>query len=116
MDLPSMKRTKVESKEYHSTEVAPASPDVDEYPYGLSVTLEKECLEKLGLDVDDFSIDSKADMVCMAEVTGVHENASKHNTNASITLQITNMALKVQPKEEKANLKALLSVIKGSGA
>jgi hypothetical protein len=114
MELPSMKRTKTEKKEY-GVDAAPSSVDEDEYPYGLSINLEKECLDKLGLDIDDFSINGKADMVCEAEVTSLHENANRHNTRASVTLQITNMALKVQPNEEPKSLKELLTVIKGSG-
>ena len=113
MELPSMKRTKTDKKDYDA-EVAPSSPDADEYPYGLSINLEKECLDKLGLDIDDFSINSKADMVCMAEVTSLHENANRHNTRASVTLQITNLAIKVQPNEEPKSLKELLSVVKGT--
>lgn len=114
MDLPSMKRTREDKKDYDA-EVAPSSPGEDEYPYGLSINLEKECLDKLGLDIDDFSINAKADMVCMAEVTSLHENANKHNTRASVTLQITNMAVRVQPNEEPKTVKELLTVIRGSG-
>lgn len=112
MDLHDMKRTKEEKKE-HTSEVAINSPDVEEYPYGLSINLEKESLDKLGLDIDDFSMDSKVDIVCLAKVDSMHENASKHSSNSSVNLQICKMAMKVKPNENKVTIKDVMSVIKG---
>lgn len=112
MDLTSMKRNKIEKKATGLSD-APVEVDADDYPYGLSFNLEKESLDKLGLDVDDFSIDSKGEMVCKVEVTSLHENANRHNTSASVTLQITDMAMLVHPNENKTKLKEVMAVIKG---
>lgn len=114
MDLHDMKRTKEEKKENQTAEVPVSSPDVEEYPYGLSINLEKESLDKLGLDVDDFSIDSKVDIVCFAKVDSLHENASKHSSNSSVNLQICKMAMRVQPNENKVTLKDVMAAVKGS--
>ena len=111
MDLISMKRTRVEKKTTGLSD-APVDVDADDYPYGLSFNLEKESLDKLGLDVDDFSIESKGEMVCKIEVTSLHENANKHNTSASVTLQITDMAMMVHKNEKPVTVKALMNFVK----
>ncbi len=113
MDLYDMSRTKEEKKEY-SDEVAPSTPEATEYPYGLNINLEKESLEKLGLDVDDFNLDGKVDIVCLAKVDSLHESANKHNSSASVNLQICKMAMRVHPNETKVTIKDVLSVIKGA--
>ena len=114
MDLHDMKRTKEEKKEYGSeSTVRPSSPDVEEYPYGLSISLEKESLEKLGLDVDDFNLDSKVDIICLAKVESLHESSSKNNSSSSVSLQICKMAMRVQPNENKVTLKDVIAAVKG---
>ena len=111
MELHDMKRTKTEIKERESD--APTSIGKNEYPYGLSINLEKESLDKLGLDIDDFNLDAKVDIVCQAEVSSTHESSNKHDTSASVSLQITGMAMKVQPNENKVTIKDVMTVIKG---
>lgn len=112
MDLHDMSRTKEEKKE-RTGEVAISSPDVEEYPYGLSLNLEKESLDKLGLDADDFNINSKVEMVCTGEITSIHESASKDNDHTSINVQITKMAMLVKPNVNKVTLKDVMAAVKG---
>lgn len=114
MELPSLKLTKKE-RTSDAPEVAVPSDKYEgpEYPYGLEISLEKDCLEKLGMDIDDFSVGNKTEMVCVGEITRTHESAGKHQDNASVSIQITNMAMKVQPNEEKKNLKDVIALIKG---
>ncbi len=111
MHLQSMKRTKKETKS-HEAEVAEPISAEEDYPYGLNINLEKESLEKLGLDIDDFSIGGKVDIICQAEVTSLHESANKNSTNASASLQITNMAMKARPNENPKKLKEVINFIK----
>ncbi len=67
MELHSMKRTKAEKK---STSPEVATPyEGDDYPYGLEISLEKESLAKLGLDIDDFVVGGEVEIICHAEVT-----------------------------------------------
>lgn len=113
MDLHDMKRTKEEKKERRPDEAEPISPDVEEYPYGLNINLEKESMEKLGLDVDDFNLGSKVDIVCLARVDSLHESSNKHNSSSSVNLQITKMAVRVQPNENKVTLKDVMAAVKG---
>ena len=114
MDLHSMKRTIKEKKENSTAEVAP-SYEGDEYPYGLEISLEKESLAKLGLDIDDFVVGGEVEIICHAEVTRTHESAGKSDTSASVSIQITDMAMLARPTKKRAKLRDLLSVIKGGG-
>jgi len=111
MELHSMKRTKAEKKDT-SPEVAP-SYEGDDYPYGLEISLEKESLEKLGLDIDDFTVGGEVEMVCYAEITRTHESAGKDNINSSVSIQITDMAMLARPIKKSTKLRDLLSVAKG---
>jgi len=111
MNLTSMKQTKETSPE----EVAPISTSDSEYPYGLEVRLEKESLAKLGMDVSDFSIGGTVDMVCQAEVTTLNESAGKGGDYSSISIQITDMALKQRPNETPKTLKLTLRELSRAG-
>lgn len=116
MDLADMSRTKEEKaaeKAKYAEVPTISEPEVPEYPYGLEIQLEEESLEKLGLECDDFSINSKVEMVCNGEVIRLHESADKRSSNASVSIQITGMAMRVIPNEKKATLKDVMAVIKG---
>ena len=117
MDLHDMKRTKEEKKEYEK-DMAPSTvgyvDSEDSYPYWLSINLEKESLEKLGLDVDDFNLGGKVDIICVAKVESLHESANKHNSSSSVNLQICKMAMRVQPNENKVTLKDVMAAVKSS--
>jgi len=113
MDLHDMKRTKEERKE-RTSDVAPMSVDEVEYPYGLGLNLEKESLDKLGLDADDFNIDTKVEMVCTGEITSIHESANKDNNHTSVNVQITKMAMLVKPNVKKVTLKDVMAAVKSS--
>jgi hypothetical protein len=103
-----MKRTKSEKTENKSPEVYAESEE--DYPYGLEIRMEKESLGKLGLDIDDFSINTKVDIVCQAEVTHLSESVSSDDSHSSASFQITDMAIEVRPKSEK--LKDVINLAK----
>lgn len=109
MKLTSMKRTKSEKTENQASEVVVDSSEED-YPYGLEIRMEKESLDKLGLDIDNFSINTKVDIVCQAEVTHLSESVSSDNSHSSASFQITDMAIEVRPKAEK--LKDIINLAK----
>ncbi len=113
MNLHSMKRTKAEKKST-SDEATPVGYDeTEDYPYGLEISLEKESLEKLGLNIEDFTVGGKVDIVCQAEVTRLHQSVSKRNdAHTSASIQITDMAMMARPNEKPKKLKDILSVIK----
>ena len=112
MDLISMQRTKSEKKEDTGPEVATEYERPD-YPYGLEISLEEESMEKLGLDVENFSVGGKIELVCNGEITRTHESAGKDHNNSSVSIQITDMAIMVHPNETPKTIKDILAVIKG---
>lgn len=71
-----------------STENAP------KYPWGLSITLDQSSLEKLGLDVSDFKVDTYKMLIAKVEVTSISSNESKGGMdNQSVGLQICELCL-----------------------
>ncbi len=87
--LVSMKRTKSEKKDNDEGGVSITEND---YPYGLSVSLEKESLDKLGITTlpeigDTFTLTAKV------KVTSISESASEDGDTKSASLQITDMKL-----------------------
>jgi hypothetical protein len=61
------------------------------YPYGLSITLEKYALAKIGMDVSDFTIGDELTITAKVEVTGLRESESESYTEKSVDLQITDL-------------------------
>lgn len=113
MKIISMKRTKQEKKKAEGAEgpTIGSGGDIDPYPYGLSINLEKESMDKLGLDINDFQIGGKVEMTCVAEVTGMNQSVSKSNDRSSISLQITDIGMgeckSMNPKKLKDAIKSL---------
>lgn len=109
MALTNMKRAK--GKETRDYDGPVAIGDEEDYPYGLQISLEKESLEKLGMDVSDFTIGGKVDVVCQVEVTRMSESAGQDGDYSDVSLQITDMAMMHRPVERK--LKDVLGAMKG---
>jgi hypothetical protein len=97
-----MKYTEKEMKARAPTvEVASASP-ADEYPYGLSLDLDKGALEKLGLDAEDLAVDGELTISGKAKVVSVSKSASASGKDQNVRLQITH--LHVEPVEDETDL------------
>lgn len=109
MKLKSMKRPKISPS---SKGADPIEVEGDEYPYGLEIRLEKVDLDRLGLDIEDFTVGGKVDMICEAEVTSLSESASKVGSHSSAALQITAMALKARPNTKPKRLRDILGMVK----
>lgn len=72
-----------------------------DYPYGLSVSLEEDSIQKLGIDKLP-EIGQKFALNAIVEVTSISDYQSQENRNRCIRLQITDMELAGPPKEEKS--------------
>lgn len=94
----SMKRTAEEKKsEDHSEAIC--MDERDDYPWGLSIDLDEETMEKLefsGKIGDEFTLVAK---VC---VKSTHESASDNHSNKTASLQITDMDLTKKADEKSA--------------
>jgi hypothetical protein len=93
MKLTNMMLPKKKNKS-ETAEVAPMDYDSKpRYPYGLEIRLEKEALDKLGINVDNMSIGSKCNIEAKAKVVNLSKNASEGRDSASASLQITDLAV-----------------------
>lgn len=89
--LVSMKFTKAEAKKMTEPSSL-AEGDRPRYPWGLSVNLDKDSLEKL--EIDDLpKVGESYLLVAMVDVVGVSSNESEGGSNKSVSLQITDMCL-----------------------
>ena len=78
-----------ESEKGTGAEVSMDSPD---YPYGLSITLEKESLAKLGKSAADYKMGDKVAISAVAHVKSISSSQYEDGGNhESVTLQITEM-------------------------
>ncbi len=112
MKLHNMKRTKTEMKSNGGCDAPTCSSSKDPYPYGLEISLEKESIEKLGLDIDDFSIGGKVNIMCIAEITSLSQSASKNNENLNVRLQITDMGMGECKMENPKKLREVTGLLK----
>lgn len=87
--LVSMERTPAEIKESEK----PYEHEADKYPYGLSLRLEEETLEKLGITELPAVGTSMALLgLAVVESVGEHESSSG-GPHRNLTLQVTELAL-----------------------
>lgn len=64
------------------------------YPYGLSLTLDDDALEKLGLTMKDFTVGASMTLIAKVDVTAVSSSEYKgEDARQSISLQITALCL-----------------------
>lgn len=92
-----MRRTPAEK-----TEATQAVNDAPDYPYGLSISLGKDELEKLGLTGDEVEVGDMLHLHALAKVTSVskHDNDST-GPDCRIELQITNMVGESEDDENR---------------
>jgi hypothetical protein len=86
---------KIDPKSAEEMKESATSPmgDSPKYPWGLSVTLNEDALEALGLDDDLPKVDSTMMLYAKVTVTGVRSNESQNGSNQSVELQITDLCL-----------------------
>lgn len=85
--LVDMRKTAADKAEEYST-MPMTLGAVNEYPYGLSLCLEDETLEKLNVDHADWSVGDIFDLRAMARVTSVSENETESGEKKRVELQI----------------------------
>lgn len=102
-DLKSMKVTKAEREARYKDAETSAIGDAPSYPYGLSISLEDEALEKLGLS-DLPAVGTKMLLIAEVEVTScsVSENEYTKGKQKRLGIQITSMCLEDAPAAKKS--------------
>jgi hypothetical protein len=95
MNLVSMRMSDEARKE--ATE--PAKVEGPRYPYGLRITLDKETLEKLGIETMP-DVESEVELEAVAKVVSVSANDSEYGKHRSVELQITSLGCKHEEKQD----------------
>ncbi len=90
MQLASMELTAKEAKE--ESGLSTASEDLPKYPYGLCIDLCDEALQKLGI-TEMPPVGSTMQLLAKVEVTRVSAYENQDGKEASLGLQITDLAL-----------------------
>ena len=84
------------------------STDMPLYPWGLSLSLDDDAMEKLGMDIADMKVGSTMSLVATVEVTSCSiQETSGQDANQSVGLQITDMCLEDGARASKNITKAL---------
>ncbi len=102
--IPSMVDMKrdAEEKEHIADKMVGNMPDIPDYPYGLSICLCNDELEKLGLETDEVEVGDMLHLHCMAKVTSVSQNANEQNgKQRRVELQITHIAAEDEDEENE---------------
>lgn len=93
--LADMKMSKEEKADY-------SQPSPPEYPWGLSISLGNDELEKLGVDLDDeVCVGDMVHINAMAKVTSHSLNENEDGPKRRVELQIVFMALEDEDEEVK---------------
>lgn len=83
------------------------------YPWGLSLTLENETINKLGLNFDALEVGKEVLVMGYAKVENKREHDDGKTKNQSISLQITHMEKPVPKDRMKAGANLLKRMRKG---
>lgn len=97
MKIPAMVDMAMDAKE----QAEMMNPSPPKYPYGLSISLCDDELEKLNLDTDDVSVGDMLHMHCLAEVTSVSKRDDGDGPCCRIELQICYISAEDESEENK---------------
>lgn len=97
--LISMARSPAEIKEEKAEIVS--DPEINRFPWGLSINLEDESLTKLGITTLP-KVGDMVQIVAVAKIDRVSESENNRGTDRSVSLQIEEMALEPAGPEKDA--------------
>ena len=93
-----MKFTKAEKKSRYDVPVM--SGNGEQYPWGLSITLDAQALKKLGIsELPDAG--DECEIMATGKVTRVSQSASDDETTRSVEIQITHLSLVSQDTDDE---------------
>src|SRR5262245_6614792 len=102
-----LKSMKIDPKEREKRYKETVAVDAPQYPYGLSLHLDDECMAKLGMSTLP-QVGKQVMVYALANVTSVSENDSESGgKRQSVSLQITDLCLEKPPAKESDAGKAL---------
>ncbi|HVB17297.1 MAG TPA: hypothetical protein VNF04_12230 [Stellaceae bacterium] len=93
-----LKRTPEEKAEV-VIESMPTPASVNDYPYGLCISLDEDSLEKIDIDDGDVEIGDMLHGFFMAEVTAVRKEQIDGKASCRVELQITHLGVEDEDDE-----------------
>lgn len=96
---------KIDPKKREEKYAESALVDRPIYPWGLSINLDEDALEKLGLE-ELPTVGKPLKLLALVDVTSVSSNESKGGESRSVGLQITDLCL--EPAGEKKSVESKL--------
>lgn len=90
------------SKKESTKQNAPVamSEDTPQYPYGLEIRLDKDTLKKLGISIDDFSIEDGVMIHAQGFVKSLSKSSCENSDNEDMSIQLTDIALNSFSEDE----------------
>jgi hypothetical protein len=79
-------------------EPATIAADAPIYPWGLSLTLDEESLDKLGIDLP--KVGKRLMVAARVDVTAVSSNKSESGERRSVSLQITDLSVEPEKADQ----------------
>lgn len=83
-----------------STSAMPMS-EISQYPWGLTLTLTHDELEKLGVDISNFEVGDMFHLAAMTKVTSVSENETEAGKCSRVELQIVALGAESEDAENE---------------
>jgi hypothetical protein len=99
-NLVDVKRTKADKEAERKSWEGDSVERMDDYPYGLTVHLDHETIEKLGLSDMDLDAGEPVMLVSEATVTEDRINTVNGKTRRSMSLQLRKIAVTQEAKRE----------------
>lgn len=97
-----MRMNAAEKKDFHSPESI--IDDKPEYPYGLTITLNPESLEKLGIDAKSLKMSQAFKVIAEAKVKEIREVKENGDVQEfSVELQLCEMDVEKEETEKTAD-------------
>ena len=104
-----LKRTKAEKDREKKTSGS-MSAYVEDYPYGFTLTFDKDTLAKLGIDVGKVDVEQKVSISGVGGVTDVYKSSSKSETRQSVSVQLQKIECSVGEAPKPSKMKGFLAM------
>lgn len=99
-ELVDMVESPDEQRKLISGMALPMEDNKPRYPYGLSLNLNEDSLEKLGIETLP-EVGSTIHLKALAKVTSVSKDATDEKESSRVCLQITHLAFEEEDEEEE---------------
>lgn len=81
--------------------------DAPKYPYGLSICLTQDELEKLDVDFGDWEVGDVFHLHALTEITSISQNETTDGKNCRVELQITRLSGEPEDAENEESEKGM---------